>query len=136
MKQIAHCLYREDEFHVAQCLNVDVSSFGPTREEAVANLKEAVELYFEGETAPPFTSLARRSPFPSVGCRAERALRAAYGRLSALCSGSVNRPSQRLPGADVARSRPNHRPGGFCAVKTDFSPRRQRRKRRLAGESL
>ena len=29
-------------------LNVEVSSFGATRDEAVANLKEAVELYFEG----------------------------------------------------------------------------------------
>lgn len=35
---------------MAQCLNVDVSSFGSTREEAVANLKEAVELYFDGES--------------------------------------------------------------------------------------
>ena len=54
MKQIAYCLFREDEFHVAQCLNVDVSSFGNSPEEAVSNLKEAVELYFEGETSPPF----------------------------------------------------------------------------------
>ena len=49
MKQMAYVVYREDEFFVSQCLNVDVSSFGKTREEAVANLKEAVELYFEGE---------------------------------------------------------------------------------------
>lgn len=49
MKSITYCVYREDEFIVAQCLNVDVSSFGSTREEAVTNLKEAVELYFEGE---------------------------------------------------------------------------------------
>src|SRR5258706_14344951 len=49
MKSIAYCVYREDEFIVAQCLNVEVSSFGSTRGEAVANLKEAVELYFEGE---------------------------------------------------------------------------------------
>jgi predicted RNase H-like HicB family nuclease len=49
MKTISYVLHREDEFVVAQCLNVDVSSFGHTREEAVANLKEAVELYFEGE---------------------------------------------------------------------------------------
>ena len=42
-----YVIYREAEFFVAQCLNVDVSSFGSTREEAVANLKEAVELYFE-----------------------------------------------------------------------------------------
>lgn len=50
MKPIAYCVYREEEFVVAQCLNVDVSSFGSTREEAVANLKEAVELRFEGES--------------------------------------------------------------------------------------
>ena len=48
MKQMAYVVYREEEFFVSQCLNVDVSSFGATREEAVSNLKEAVELYFEG----------------------------------------------------------------------------------------
>ena len=55
---MAYCVYREDEFFVTQCLNVDVSSFGSTREEAVANLKEAVELYFDGETAPAFTAVS------------------------------------------------------------------------------
>ncbi len=58
MKQMAYVVYREDEFMVAQCLNVDVSSFGTTREEAVASLKEAVELYFENEPNPAFTSVA------------------------------------------------------------------------------
>ncbi len=58
MKQIAYCIYREDEFHVAQCLNVDVSSFGSTREEAVVNLREAVELYFEGEASPLFSEIS------------------------------------------------------------------------------
>ena len=51
MKAMAYCLYLENEFFVSQCLNVDVSSFGATREEAISNLKEAVELYFEGEPA-------------------------------------------------------------------------------------
>ena len=46
MKQMAYVVYREEEFFVSQCLNVDVSSFGSTREEAVANLKEAVELHY------------------------------------------------------------------------------------------
>ena len=55
MKAMAYCVYREDEFFVAQCLNVDVSSFGATREEAVANLKEAVELYCEGEPDDSYT---------------------------------------------------------------------------------
>ena len=57
MKQMAYVVYREDEFVVAQCLNVDVSSFGATREEAVANLKEAVELYFENEPDSTFTAV-------------------------------------------------------------------------------
>ncbi len=58
MKPIAYCVYREEEFIVAQCLNVDVSSFGSTREEAVANLKEAVELYFEGESGDAYTPVS------------------------------------------------------------------------------
>ncbi|MGD0253912.1 MAG: type II toxin-antitoxin system HicB family antitoxin [Verrucomicrobiota bacterium] len=61
MKQMNYVIYREDEFFVAQCLNVDVSSFGSTREEAVANLKEAVELYFEGETAGDFSLVSEAS---------------------------------------------------------------------------
>ena len=54
---MAYVVYSEDEFMVAQCLNVDVSSFGKTREEAVANLKEAVELYFENEPDSTFTTV-------------------------------------------------------------------------------
>ena len=57
MRSIQYCLYKEPPYFVAQCLNVDVSSFGDTREEAVANIKEAVELYFEGESDPDFTEV-------------------------------------------------------------------------------
>ena len=49
MKTIKYCVYKEPPYYVAQCLNVDVSSFGNTVEEAIANLKEAVELHFEDE---------------------------------------------------------------------------------------
>lgn len=55
MKTISYVLYREEEFIVAQCLNAEVSSFGATRDEAVANLKEAMELYFEGESGSAYT---------------------------------------------------------------------------------
>ena len=58
MKPITYCIYREAEFFVAQCLNVDVNSFGSSREEAILNLKEAVELYFEGETAGAYTDIS------------------------------------------------------------------------------
>ena len=47
MKNIKYVVCREDKFYVSQCLNVDVSSFGSTLDAAVANLKEALELYFE-----------------------------------------------------------------------------------------
>ncbi|MDO8591413.1 MAG: hypothetical protein Q7R60_00610 [bacterium] len=38
-------VYHEGKYFVAQCLNVDVSSFGKTEKEALANLNEALELY-------------------------------------------------------------------------------------------
>ena len=50
MRAIKYCVYKEPPFYVAQCLNVDVSSFGETVEEAIASLKEAVELYFEDQS--------------------------------------------------------------------------------------
>ena len=42
-------VWKEDEHFVAQCLNVEVSSFGETIDESIKNLKEAVELYFQNE---------------------------------------------------------------------------------------
>ena len=46
---------REDEWYVAQCLEVDVASQGETEEEALANLQEALALHFTPPvaTAPP-----------------------------------------------------------------------------------
>jgi predicted RNase H-like HicB family nuclease len=40
-------LHREEDWYIAQCLEVDVASQGHTIEEALANLGEAVELYLE-----------------------------------------------------------------------------------------
>ena len=42
----------EVPWFVARCLDVDVVSQGGTVDEAVANLEEAVSLYFEGEDLP------------------------------------------------------------------------------------
>ena len=47
MKEISYIIYQEGKYYVAQCLNVEVSSFGETIDEAISNLKEAVELYLE-----------------------------------------------------------------------------------------
>ena len=49
-KEIDYIIWQEGEYFVSQCLNVNVSSFGKTIDEATSNLKEAVELYFEGES--------------------------------------------------------------------------------------
>lgn len=49
MKNIKYVVYQEGNFFVSQCLNVDVSSFGESVDEAVFNLKDAVELYLKEE---------------------------------------------------------------------------------------
>ena len=40
-------LHRENDLYVAECPEIGTVSQGPTIEEAVANLKEATELYLE-----------------------------------------------------------------------------------------
>lgn len=42
----------EPPLYVARCLEVEVASQGTSVEEALANLKEALELYFEGQPLP------------------------------------------------------------------------------------
>jgi predicted RNase H-like HicB family nuclease len=44
-------VWQEDVWFVAQCLEVAVASQGQTEEEALANLREALELHFEPPTA-------------------------------------------------------------------------------------
>jgi len=46
---LENVVWKEGEYFVAQCLNVDISSFGDTREDALSNLDEAINLYLEGE---------------------------------------------------------------------------------------
>ncbi len=48
---------REKKFYVALAPDVDIASQGETIEEALVNLKEALELYFEDDDAikPPLT---------------------------------------------------------------------------------
>jgi len=46
---------REDDWYVARALEVEVASQGRTIDEALANLREALELYFEHEPVPETT---------------------------------------------------------------------------------
>jgi predicted RNase H-like HicB family nuclease len=51
VKNLKYVIYREGDYYVSQCLNIEVASFGSTIDEALANLKEATELYLEDEKA-------------------------------------------------------------------------------------
>ena len=40
-------VWREGQWYIAQCLEVDIASQGETEEEALVSLKEALELHLE-----------------------------------------------------------------------------------------
>jgi len=46
-KRFTASVWQEGEWYVAQALEVDVASQGESEEEAIANLREAIELHFE-----------------------------------------------------------------------------------------
>ena len=51
-------IQKEDDLYVSKCLENSISSQGKTIEEAIDNLKEAIELYYEDIeeiTIPPRT---------------------------------------------------------------------------------
>ncbi len=50
--QLKNIVWKEGRYFVAQCLNVDVSSFGKSRNEALVNLQEAIALYFDEKISP------------------------------------------------------------------------------------
>lgn len=50
MKKLHSILWKEDKWFVAKALEVEVASQGRTEAEALKNLKEALELYFEDQT--------------------------------------------------------------------------------------
>jgi predicted RNase H-like HicB family nuclease len=54
-RPFAATVWREGEWYVSQCLEVDVASQGETEEEALANLNEALGLHLEPPqaTRPP-----------------------------------------------------------------------------------
>ncbi len=51
-KTFTAVLHREEDMYVAECPEVGTVSQGKTVEEALANLKEATELYLEEFPAP------------------------------------------------------------------------------------
>ncbi|MBU0731610.1 type II toxin-antitoxin system HicB family antitoxin [Patescibacteria group bacterium] len=56
---LKNIIWKEGKHYVAQCLNVEVSSFGKTKKEALENLDEALRLYFEDIKTPRVTKVER-----------------------------------------------------------------------------
>ena len=50
-------VWKEGNYYISQCLEVDVSSFGKTKKQALVNLQDALELYFEDIPLPKKTEV-------------------------------------------------------------------------------
>ncbi|MCX6810228.1 MAG: type II toxin-antitoxin system HicB family antitoxin [Candidatus Berkelbacteria bacterium] len=68
--QLKNLVWKEGEHYVSQCLNVDVSSFGKTKKEALTNLDEALALYFEDSGNIKITKIERPEVIVSRICHA------------------------------------------------------------------
>jgi predicted RNase H-like HicB family nuclease len=57
MKQrFSASIWQEGEWFIAQCVQVDVASQGATENQALENLRDALELHF----SPPVATIARQ----------------------------------------------------------------------------
>jgi len=89
-QRLTAILYREDEVYVAECPEVGTASQGDTIEEALANLREATELYLEEcpqpALAPRLLTTFEVNVASAAGVRSHRRLAA-----SGLSSGMSER---------------------------------------------
>lgn len=63
-------VWQEDKWFVSSCLEVEVASQGKTKKEALGNLEEALELYFEDEKLPlpkSYTNVELHTFTPKLG---------------------------------------------------------------------
>lgn len=51
-RTLTAAVVQDGEWYVARCLEVEVASQGETIDEALANLRQALELYFEDDEVP------------------------------------------------------------------------------------
>jgi predicted RNase H-like HicB family nuclease len=59
MHQLNCVIYKEGDYFVSRCLDVEVASFGDTQAEARQNLQEALELYFEDNGNPKLSIISQ-----------------------------------------------------------------------------
>jgi len=59
-------VYKEGDYYISQCLDVDVSSFGKSKKEALAMLQDALKLYFEDMPFPKKADRVKNASIASV----------------------------------------------------------------------
>ena len=74
-------VWREDDIYVSWCPHLDIASQGKTVEEALNNLKEAIELYLEDEDAQ--VPYEKSSPILTTVSVETHAKSSASGRMNA-----------------------------------------------------
>jgi predicted RNase H-like HicB family nuclease len=56
VRTLTAAVHQEDDWYVARCLELDVASQGDSLASALANLREAVELYLDEVSQPAIES--------------------------------------------------------------------------------
>ena len=69
-RKLSYVAFSEDGVYVARCLDVEVASDGMTKKEALANLQEALDLYFEERETSLADLPSRTYRFGKVAVRA------------------------------------------------------------------
>ncbi|MFC1613076.1 type II toxin-antitoxin system HicB family antitoxin [Patescibacteria group bacterium] len=59
-------VWKEGDYYISQCLDVDVSSFGKTKKEALVMLQDALELYFEDMPLPKKSLMVKKPAIASI----------------------------------------------------------------------
>ncbi|PIR74925.1 MAG: HicB family protein [Candidatus Magasanikbacteria bacterium CG_4_9_14_0_2_um_filter_42_11] len=62
-------VWKEGDSYISQCLDVDVSSFGKTKKEALAMLEDALSLYFQDMPLPKSKERVKNPRIASVTLR-------------------------------------------------------------------
>jgi len=59
-------VYKEGDYYISQCLDIDISSFGKTKKEAIEMLKDALKLYFEDHPIPKKPQRIKNASIASI----------------------------------------------------------------------
>lgn len=62
-------VWKEDGYYISRCLDVEVSSYGKTKKEALAMLSDALSLYFEDEPLPKKREQIKNPSIVSISLR-------------------------------------------------------------------